>query len=285
MTITVIRSGTVIPGVGVSSLPSTDVVIVDGAVRDLLPSNPARPYDQADLVIDAAGKVVLPGLINNHTHGTAFGPLFPSGHTPLSDDQVIRNLDRHLLEGTTTVLCVDGFMTAEQIARTNQAHPMNVKWASCNTPSCLRAAQIADGSGLHRENIQATAETAVREGAVALGEIGAGHTLGGGGASYMYIPEKVRERTGKTITPAQANALKYTVLGRHIDRRTYDRDEVAAVLTEIGLIDLMTPEDAADIVRSVVLPPSRRLYTAWPRLRNTRGAMPYRSSCTTPRRP
>ncbi|MCP9952583.1 amidohydrolase family protein [Actinomadura madurae] len=254
MTVTVIRSGTVVPGDGTASLPGTDVVIVDGAVRDLPSSDPERPYDRADLVIDAAGKVVLPGLINNHTHGTAFGPLFPSGHEPLPDDQVVRNLDRHLLEGTTTVLCVDGFMTAEQIARTNAAHPVNVKAASCNTPSCLRAAQIADGGGLREDNVRATAEKAVRDGAVALGEIGAGHTLGGGGASYMYIPQKVRELTGETITPAQANALKYTVLGRHIDRRTHDRDEVAAVLTEIGLIDLMTPEDAADIVRSVVLP-------------------------------
>lgn len=123
MTSTVIRSGTVITGDGRTSLPDTGVVLVDGVVRDLPHSDPDRSFGQADLIVDATGKVVTPGLINNHTHGTAWGPLFPSAHTALGEDDVIRNLDRHLLEGTTTVLCVDGFMTAEEIARTNQAHP------------------------------------------------------------------------------------------------------------------------------------------------------------------
>jgi imidazolonepropionase-like amidohydrolase len=254
VTVTVIRSGTVITGDGVSSWPDTDVVIVDGTVRELLPADPDRSFGQADLVVDATGRHVLPGLINNHTHGTAYGPLFPSGHTALAEDQVIGNLDRHLLEGTTTVLCVDGFITAEQLDRTNRSHPMNVKLASCNTPDCLQAAQVADGSGLTEENIEFTAESAVRHGAVALGEIGAGHTLGGGGASYLYIPARVAERTGATITPAQATALKYAVLGRHIDRATYDRHEVAEVLEDIGLADRLSPEDARDIIAQVVLP-------------------------------
>jgi imidazolonepropionase-like amidohydrolase len=254
MTVTVIRSGTIITGDGRSSRPSTDVVFIDGTVRELLPADPERSYGQADLVVDATGTLVLPGLINNHTHGTAYGPLFPSGHTALPDDQVIRNLDRHLREGTTTVLCVDGFSTAEQIDRTNRTHPMNVKLASCNTPDCLRAAQIADGSGLTDENVQFTAELAVRHGAVALGEIGAGHTLGGGGVSYLYIPALVAERIGATITPAQATAVKYAVLGRHIDRAAYDRDEVAAVLEDIGLAGRLSPEDARDIIEQAVLP-------------------------------
>jgi imidazolonepropionase-like amidohydrolase len=254
VTITVIQAGTVITGDGRSVLARTDVVVIDGLVRELLPEHPERPYDQADLVVDATGKVVMPGLINNHTHGTAFGPLFPSGHTPLPDDQVIRNLDRHLMEGTTTLLCVDGFMTADQIARTNQVHPVNVKLASCNTPACLRAAQIADGSGLRDENVAFTAEVALGDGAVALGEIGAGHTLGGGGASYLYIPAAVQERTGMRITPAHATALKYAVLGRHIDAQVYDREQVARVLTDIGLIDRLSPEGARDLISAIVLP-------------------------------
>lgn len=251
---TVIRGGTVITGDGRSVLAGTDVVVIDGIVRELLPSHPERSYEQANLVVEATGHVVMPGLINNHTHGTAFGPLFPSGHTPLPDDQVIRNLDRHLMEGTTTVLCVDGFMTAEQIARTNDAHPINIKLASCNTPDCLEAAQIADGSGLRDENVAFTAEAALGDGAVALGEIGAGHTLGGGGTSYLYIPAAVEERTGVRITPGQATALKYAVLGRYIDERVYDRDQVAQVLEDIGLIDRLSPEDARDLVSAIVLP-------------------------------
>ena len=96
--------------------------------------------------------LVIPGLINNHTHGTAYGPLFPSGHEALPHEQVLANLDRHLLEGTTTVLCVDGFVTAEALARTDEAHPVNVRLASCNTPACLEAATIADGGGLAEAN-------------------------------------------------------------------------------------------------------------------------------------
>lgn len=60
VTVTVIRSGTVVPGDGTASLPGTDVVIVDGAVRDLPSSDPERPYDRADLVIDAAARSCCP---------------------------------------------------------------------------------------------------------------------------------------------------------------------------------------------------------------------------------
>lgn len=148
--------------------------------------------------------LVLPGLINNHTHGTAYGPLFPSGHEALPREQVLANLDRHLLEGTTTVLCVDGFVTGEALARTGEAHPVNLRLASCNTPACLEVATVADGGGLTADSLAFTARRAVDAGAVALGEIGAGHTLGGGGASYMYIPAEIesggdgdRQRRGR----------------------------------------------------------------------------------------
>ncbi len=131
---------------------------------------------------------------------------------------------------------MDGFITAQEIARTNQAYPLTVKLASCNTPDCLHAAQIADGSGLRRENVEFTADAAVEQGAVALGEIGAGHTLGGGGASYLYIPAAVEKRTGVQLTTRQATTLKYAVLGRHIDSEMDNRDNVAEILVDIVLM-------------------------------------------------
>jgi hypothetical protein len=198
--------------------------------------------------------LVIPGLINNHTHGTAFGPLFASGHEGLAHEQVLANLDRHLLEGTTTVLCVDGFVTADALARTDEAHPVTVKLASCNTPACLAAATIADGGGLSAENRAFTASHAVRAGAVALGEIGAGHTLGGGGASYMYIPAEVVRRTGVTITARQADALKVAVLGRHISSAAFDRDAVEEALVAAGLAGRLSVEDAREIVSGIILP-------------------------------
>jgi imidazolonepropionase-like amidohydrolase len=255
MPTTVIRSGTVVTGDGRTTATATDVVIVDGRIRALLPADTGRSYEQADRILDATGKLILPGVINNHSHGTAFGPLFPSGHEGLPTEQVLANLDRHLREGTTTLLCVDGFITAEQLAATRERHPINIGLASCNTPACLEAAQIVDGGGLTDKNREFTASAAAREGAVAFGEIGAGHTLGGGGVSYMYIPAAIRERTGKEITPAQASALKYAVLGRHIDAANYDPDAVAAEIEKIGLTGLLRPEDAKEIISGIVLPP------------------------------
>lgn len=150
---------------------------------------------------------------------------------------------------------MDGFVTADQVAATRARHPMNIGLASCNTPACLRAAEISDGGGLADSNREFTATIAAREGAVAFGEIGAGHTLGGGGVSYLYIPAAIRERTGREVTPAQADALKYAVLGRHINAERYDRDAVAAVLDTVGLAGRLSPEDVKEIISGIVLPP------------------------------
>ncbi|SMD24621.1 amidohydrolase family protein [Kibdelosporangium aridum] len=238
MSTTVLQGYDLIDGQGTPVRQDVDIVIEGDTIREIRPSQ-----------AENAGMVVIPGLINNHTHGTAYGPLFPSGHEGLSREQVRANLDRHLLEGTTTVLCVDGFVLPGE-----QAHPTNVKLASCNTPACLAAATIADGGGLAEANRAFTARQAVAAGAVALGEIGAGHTLGGGGASYMYIPAEIEKRTGVTITPRQANALKIAVLGRHIFASAFDPDAVAEALDAAGLAGKLSVEEAREIVSGIVLP-------------------------------
>ncbi|MFD9716467.1 amidohydrolase family protein [Streptomyces sp. NPDC059076] len=251
---TVLHGCDLVDGTGSDLRRGMDIVVEEGVIREILPTRPAETYGAVDEIVAAAGALALPGLINNHTHGTAYGPLFPSGHEGLPPGQVLANLDRHLLEGTTTVLCVDGFVTAEAVARTDEDHPVTVRLASCNTPACLRAATIADGGGLSDEHRAYTARRAVGEGAVALGEIGAGHTLGGGGASYMYIPAEVARRTGVTITPRQANALKISVLGRHISASSFDRDAVEEALVAAGLAGRLSVEEIRGIVSDIVLP-------------------------------
>jgi imidazolonepropionase-like amidohydrolase len=253
MSTTVLYGCDLVDGQGTDPQREVDVVVEGDVVREIVPSRPADTYGTVEIV-DAAGSLVIPGVINNHTHGTAYGPLFPSGHQGLLGEQVLANLDRHLLEGTTTVLCVDGFVTAEELASTDDAHPVNVKLASCNTPACLQAATISDGGGLTEANRVFTARHAVGAGAVALGEIGAGHTLGGGGASYLYIPAEIERRTGVTITPRQANGLKIAVLGRHISASAFDPDAVEEALTGAGLIGRLSVEDIREIVSGVVLP-------------------------------
>lgn len=248
----VVRGCDLVDGRGTERRRGVDIVIEGDTIREILEPG-SRAYPAAE-VVAAEGMLVIPGLINNHTHGTAHGPLFPSGHEPLPVAQVTANLDRHLLEGTTTVLCVDGFITAEAVAATDDAHPVNVKAASCNTPACLKAATIADGGGLTEAHRALTARQAVAEGAVALGEIGAGHTLGGGGASYLYIPEQIARRTGVTVTALQANELKVAVLGRHIRTSAFDRDAVEEALASAGLTGLLSVDDAREIVSGVVLP-------------------------------
>jgi imidazolonepropionase-like amidohydrolase len=248
----VVRGCDLVDGRGTERRRGVDIVIEGDTIREILEPG-SRAYPAAE-VVAAEGMLVIPGLINNHTHGTAHGPLFSSGHEPLPVAQVTANLDRHLLEGTTTVLCVDGFITAEAVAATDEAHPVNVKAASCNTPACLKAATIADGGGLTEAHRALTARQAVAEGAVALGEIGAGHTLGGGGASYLYIPEQIARRTGVTVTAWQANELKVAVLGRHIRTSAFDRDAVEEALASAGLTGLLSVDDAREIVSGVVLP-------------------------------
>ncbi|MFD2420077.1 hypothetical protein [Amycolatopsis pigmentata] len=248
------RGCDLVDGTGSDTQQGVDVVVEGDTVREIVPTRPADTYGRVDEIVEAAGYLAIPGLINNHSHGTAYGPLFPSGHEGLTHEQVRANLDRHLLEGTTTVLCVDGFVTAEAVSETNDDHPLTVKLASCNTPACLEAASITDGGGLTDETRGFTARQAVKEGAVALGEIGSGQTLGGGGASYLYIPAEVARRSGVTITPRQADALKVAVLGQHISASSFDRDAVEEALVAAGLAGKLSVEDIREIISDIVLP-------------------------------
>jgi imidazolonepropionase-like amidohydrolase len=122
-----------VDGTGGAPQRGIDIVITGDTIREIVSARPTEAYSRADEIVEAGGTLAIPGLINNHTHGTAYGPLFPSGHEGLAHEQVRANLDRHLLEGTTTVLCVDGFVTAEALARTNDDHPVAAGRATCTS--------------------------------------------------------------------------------------------------------------------------------------------------------
>lgn len=205
-------------------------------------------------VIDADGCIALPGAINHHTHGVTTGPLFPSANKPLPQEKAVEHQIRHLCEGTTTILNVDGFATMDEVNEANTWTPLNVKTGTSHTPINIKAAQTVDGLGLQPKHLDYTVEQALREGAVCVGEIGGGHTLGGGGQDYLFIPRAIKEHTGKDLTPKQCRQLKVAVLSRYIDENAYDEQKVRAALKEVGLEGILTPEQCRRIISDCVLP-------------------------------
>ena len=69
-----IHNATVIDGNGTPARGPMDIVVENGLIANVIPLDPValgrggRQSAQADAVIDATGKYVLPGLINNHAH-------------------------------------------------------------------------------------------------------------------------------------------------------------------------------------------------------------------------
>ena len=58
----VIRNGIVVNATGVST-EQQDVVIVDGKISKIVPSSPSNSYEESFNVIDADGKLIIPGKI------------------------------------------------------------------------------------------------------------------------------------------------------------------------------------------------------------------------------
>lgn len=75
----IIKNGRVVDSGGVTPI---DVAVKDGRVAALLPPS-SHPQGEAEQVIDAAGKLVLPGAIDVHAHlndpGFTWREDFPHG--------------------------------------------------------------------------------------------------------------------------------------------------------------------------------------------------------------
>lgn len=247
-----IRGGTVIPGDGQNQWDNYDVVVDQGVILEVGPHEPQR---QARRVMDARATCVLPGIINGHAHGCSTGPLFSSGAAPLDLAQALRNADRQLREGVTTLINVDGLPLMEEIAAVARHHPMRILAATSHLPATFLAARSVDGAGLLPEHLATTALAMLDRGAVALGEMGSGATLGGGVSSYRYLPEAVERATGLRIEPNQATLLKRAVLGSQGDPSACDLDRLAAVLEELGLQGRLSVEKARDMVLEIAYRP------------------------------
>ncbi|HEX6988115.1 MAG TPA: amidohydrolase family protein, partial [Bacillota bacterium] len=215
-------------------------------------------------IVDLTGTCLLPGLINHHAHGVTVGPRFASGAPALTEAQVRAQLDAHLRAGVTTLLNLDGFALPEEVEAAAQLTPIRLRTATVHTPRHRTAARRADGSGLSDRHRAFTAAEAAAHGAVAVGEVGSGHTLGGGGQEYMYLPQAIERATGVRLTPLQARRLKEAVLGRALDLRSPDRRLVAQVLEELGLRGRLTVDQSVDLVRATVMPAVQPALEAFP---------------------
>jgi imidazolonepropionase-like amidohydrolase len=253
-----IEKGRVITGDGATDRVGN--VWIDGDRIEAVDFDPAPEIADVAMRIDAAGKAVLPGMINNHAHGLSAGPLFGSGATGLPARRAVEHLDRHLMQGTTTVLNVCGLTTPDEVAATAAGHPIRLRASTGHFPAAQAAAAAVDGAGLTDKHRDMTAERAVADGCVAVGEIGSGHTLGGGGQDYLYIPQAVKEATGHEIDVAVARNLKLAVLANMY--RGVKGADLATVMKDAGLDDVPV-ERMRELISDSVVPPIQHALTSF----------------------
>lgn len=247
---TLIRAGVLVPAAGGAVLEGGAVVVDGGRVREVLDGPAAQRTARAFAgeIIDEPDSIVMPGLVNIHTHGVSPSPLFPSGSESLPEDRWLAHLDSHAVFGTTTVLSTCGLGTMDEIREADRSHAVHVRGATAHTPGALEAARAADGAGLIERHRLQTIESMLEDGAVAIGELGGGQTLGGGGQDLVFLPAAILRRTGITVTQAQARALKEAVLGRFMSESSFDPLLLAQRATDAGLGGI-----AADELRRLIL--------------------------------
>lgn len=65
----------------------------------------------------------------------------------------------------------------------------------------------------------------------------------------------MEQKAGKTITTVQAEKLKISIPGRHMDPSITKKENVPGVLEEIGLDTFLTVDEAIDLIVEACQPP------------------------------
>lgn len=254
----VITNTAIITGDGKTIHPRGHIGIAGGRIVALSWGPDPLPPKGAP-ILDAGGATSFPGVINSHAHGCSFGPAMPSGSEPLPRQDVSYFRNRHLLSGTTTLLNVCGLCLPHENADPGgEPHPLRVFSTTAHSPSSKAAAFDIDGSGLRSAHLAMSAESAIGQGAVALGEGGGGQTLGGGAQDYAFLPAAIAQVTGVLIGARDARRLKETLLGRTLQaRQSSPNTEFIALCAELDLLQSASPDAVAEAIATSVLKPMR----------------------------
>ncbi len=205
-------------------------------------------------IIDAEGGYVLPGIFNSHTHGCTTGPLFSSGAMGPSKNDASANIIRHLQQGETTLLDMSGLADDEDILPKSPQLPVRIGIGTCHFNETFSAADMVDASGITERYRKLTAEQMIKsQNIAAIGEIGSGATLGGGVASYRYIPEEIRRVTGIKIGWKEADRLKKAVFSIGFNENA--RDNIGKIIADMGLSGHISTQGIIEIINRIARTP------------------------------
>lgn len=225
-----VTNAVLVTGDGHSVLTNGVLGVRDGRVQVVTQPSPAELTEAPRL--DAGGGYVLPGIVNMHTHGCCTGPMYSSGAPGPAFAEALSNVQTHLSQGETTLCDLSGLGTRGDVDAIRAAAPVAIGLGTSHFPETFSAAQLVDATGIAPRHAQSSARDMLERGeAVAIGEVGSGATLGGGVASYRYIPEAVRKLTDVTLDWPDADRLKAAALA---EGPTADATLVQ-VLDELGL--------------------------------------------------
>lgn len=248
----ILRGGQVVIGDGSTDIFRGSVLMEGNRIAAVTPQSYRGGLN--DTVVELDGRLVMPGAIDPHAHAVAPGPRFASGTPGVSREEALGNLRRHLSQGHTTVVDLDGFKVPTDTDEVRRTQPVRVESATVHFDPMWRAADAVDGSGLEARHRDMSAGEMAESGACVVGEVGAGMTLGGGGQDYMYIPAAIERATGVRVRSSQAAQLKYAVLGRHIRPGAPDRGRIQQLLTDYGLASALDVDHAVELIEGSVLP-------------------------------
>lgn len=236
---TIIFNANIVTGDGRTILEN-GYIVIEGELIESFRAGAAPPlYHNAGRAVDAAGGFVIPGLINNHTHCITRGPCCCDyAMLGMPKSRVIQNLNRHLLEGETTIVTVDGFNTMEEVAEARSLSPALVQTFSLHTPGHFKKVKALSCGGMKEEHYSTTIEEMLKQGALGVGEVGAGGIPipKEGEMPYLsyaerhYIPFVVRSETGHQINLEESMALRLAVLAQPRNEKA-----LSDLLAEMGI--------------------------------------------------